>query len=178
MKKILITIVATVLVCACIVGGTFAWLMDKTDAVKNTFTVGKIDISLSENTGTNYKIVPGVNIDKDPAVKFEADSEACWLFVKIDEADWSDKLTYTLDNSVVTWTELTTDSGIWYVKLTEAQAKAGTVYNILANKQIEVDDEIVNGEIKGQPTLTFTAYAIQSEGFADAATAWAEITKP
>ena len=31
MKKTLITILATVLICCCVAGGTLAWLMDKTE---------------------------------------------------------------------------------------------------------------------------------------------------
>lgn len=64
------------------VGGTLAWLTDKTDSVKNTFTVGNIDITLKEDT-TDYKMIPGFTIDKDPEVAVVDGSEDCWLFVKV-----------------------------------------------------------------------------------------------
>lgn len=73
------------LVVGCAVGGTIAWLTATTEPVVNTFTYGKIKIELTETTGTEYKIIPGVNISKDPKVTVKADSEACWLFVKVAE---------------------------------------------------------------------------------------------
>ena len=81
-KNVLIPIVAIALVLCCVVGGSLAWLVDQTDPVKNTFTVGDINIDLTETT-TDYKMVPGNTIAKDPTVTVKADSEASWLFVKV-----------------------------------------------------------------------------------------------
>lgn len=85
MKKKVLSIVAVVLVLCCAIGGTLAWLTDKTDPVVNTFTVGDINIELKETT-TNYKMVPGNTITKDPKVTVKANSEACWLFVKVEKS--------------------------------------------------------------------------------------------
>ena len=71
------------------VGGTLAWLSTTSNTVTNTFTAGNIKIELNETDlkdGTkSFKMLPGTEITKDPKVKFTANSEACWLFVKIDE---------------------------------------------------------------------------------------------
>ena len=48
-KKGWLSVVALVLVLCCAVGGTLAWLTDTTDPVTNTFTVGDIDIDLTES---------------------------------------------------------------------------------------------------------------------------------
>ena len=82
MKKKITLLLSLVLAVAMGIGGTLAWLTAKTEAVKNTFTVGNINITLTETT-TNYKMVPGQTIAKDPKVTVKAGSEACWLFVKI-----------------------------------------------------------------------------------------------
>ena len=58
-KKIFVPVVAAALALCCAIGGTLAWLTDKTDPVVNTFTVGNVDITLAETTGQEYKMVPG-----------------------------------------------------------------------------------------------------------------------
>ena len=84
-KRTLALILALVLVFGAAVGGTIAYLTDTTDPVTNTFTVGNIDITLAE-TKDDFKMVPGCDIAKDPKVTVTANSEDCWLFVKIDES--------------------------------------------------------------------------------------------
>ena len=95
-KKILLTVCACVLIVALSIAGTVAWLTDKTDAVENTFTVGKVDISLVEtfNTDTNgdtvndawsAQLIPGKSYTKDPVVTVAGDSEDCYLFIKFEQ---------------------------------------------------------------------------------------------
>ena len=84
-RRILLLVGLMSLVAVISIGGTIAWLTDKTDAVTNTFTTSDISIELAE-TKSNFKMVPGNTIDKDPKVTVKANSEACWLFVKIEES--------------------------------------------------------------------------------------------
>lgn len=79
-KKSLALLVAVVLVIGCVIGGTLAWLTDSTEQVKNTFTTSDIDITLTETTGTEYKMVPGYTIAKDPKATVLAGSEECVPF--------------------------------------------------------------------------------------------------
>ena len=66
------------------VGGTLAWLLDSTDKIENTFSPSSIDVTLSETTQA-YKMVPGWTIAKDPKVQISADSEDCYLFIKVEK---------------------------------------------------------------------------------------------
>ena len=50
--KALALVLAVVLLVGAAIGGTVAWLTDKTGDVVNTFTVGNIDIELAESTGS------------------------------------------------------------------------------------------------------------------------------
>lgn len=84
MKRIALVVAITLLL-GCAIGGTLAWLTDSTEAVTNTFTSSDVDIDLAETT-TDYKMVPGNVIPKDPKVTVKADSEPCWLFVKIEKS--------------------------------------------------------------------------------------------
>lgn len=167
--KALVALLALVLVIGCSLGGTLAWLTDKTDVVTNTFTVGDIKIKLEETT-KDYKILPGVNIPKDPKVTVEENSEACWLFVQVKEDNWPvfngvRKADYQPADG---WTPLDKENhpGVYYRQVDAAAAKAGEEYPVLAGNTVTVSAELTKSEIagvkgKGQPQLTFTAYAVQ-----------------
>lgn len=177
--KTLVALLSLVLLLGCSLGGTLAWLADSTGPVTNTFTVGDIDITLVETT-EDYKIVPGVNIAKDPKVTVEGGSEACWLFVKIEEsANWPDELTYTIADD---WTELTGVTGVYYREVDAETAKNGDDWQVLAGDTtypdgvVNVSDTLTKGDLQefasDKPTLTFTAYAVQREGVDEVVAAW------
>ena len=186
MKKTLTMVLALVLVFALGVGGTLAWLSATTTPVVNTFTVGDINIDLNEHeyvpstkslatdkelvkTNENYKFVPGDTLPKDPYVTVKAGSEACWLFVKIDETNNTvtglngKVVSYEIDTNV--WTAVEGEANVWYKKLDTTAAD--TDYNVLLNQQVTVNADITktmadNTLDSAKPVLTFTAYAIQS----------------
>ena len=127
-KKTLTIAIALVLVVALAVGATYAYLKAQTEAVTNTFTVGKLfdnggALTLKEHeqtydaaTGTytagdwqehgqNYMVQPGLNIPKDPTVKLEKLSvdTSAYVFIGVAGAS-ADNFTWSVDGSV--WTEL------------------------------------------------------------------------
>lgn len=110
-KKMIAGLMACAVLAGAAVGGTIAWLTDKTEKVENTFTVGNVSIELWENdyitekdnptdkttigeldttkkvsSNTDYHFVPGDTLPKNPWVTVKANSEKCYLFVKITEA--------------------------------------------------------------------------------------------
>lgn len=185
-KKATIAVVALALVLCFAIGGTLAWLVDKTDKVVNTFTYGDINIDLWENdynpengildtskkvtSESDYKMVPGNSMPKNPTVTVEADSEACWLFVKVDESSNFDTfMTYAIAEG---WTQLTVDAEgnaitdlIYYRKVDATTAD--TDFTVLENNQVSVKEdvtkEMLNADDFVAPTLTFTAYAVQRD---------------
>lgn len=177
-KKILVPVVATLMLLSCMVGGTLAYLVDTTEAVENTFTVGNVDIALDESKELDLKMVPGIELTKDPTVTVEADSEACWLFVKVEESDNLDKfISYTVDSA---WAALDGVDGVYYREVEASDAdqkftvlKDNTV-TVLGTVTKENLDELTDETL---PTLTFTAYAVQKDGFDTAEDAWAEAIK-
>ena len=181
-KKMIALTAALVLVLSAAVVGTVAWLTDKTQAEVNTFTVGNIDIDLTETT-KDYKMIPGEEIAKNPKVSVEAGSEACWLFVKVDEsANLDDFISYTIADG---WTELTGVAGVSGVYYRTVAADATErEFSVLANGKVTVKDTVTKADMDAikadstkQPTLTFTAYAVQQAGFETAAAAWTEASK-
>jgi len=83
-------VVAVVLLVCGIVGGTLAWLTDKTAPVTNVFTTSDINITLVESDNLDLQMIPGHTIAKDPVVTVEEGSEDCWMFVKITESTTPD----------------------------------------------------------------------------------------
>ena len=91
--KALLVVACALLLVAASVFGTMAYLTS-TDEVKNTFTVGKVEITLDEakvdQNGTavtpaervktnNYKLLPGHTYTKDPTVTVKKDSEPSYV---------------------------------------------------------------------------------------------------
>lgn len=179
-SRMFIAMLALVLVIGCAVGGTVAWLVAKTDPVVNTFTYGDINITLTETKPENKqaKIIPGVDIEKNPKVTVKAGSEACWLFVKVDEENWPDfkdgdtrKVSYAIADG---WTALTDVPGVYYREV--PAATADTSFGILRDNVVTVSSTLTKTEVNSvntQPKLTFTAYAVQQAGIDTAAEAWA-----
>ena len=175
-KKTLALVLALTLLVAGIVGGTLAWLTDQTAEVKNTFTVGDINIDLTETT-TDYKMVPGNTIAKDPTVTVKANSEACWLFVKVTEsANLDDFITYAIAEG---WAALPGVDGVYYREV--PASSADQTFSVLAGDAVTVKSDVTRAMLEtaktDAPTLTFKAYAIQKDHFATADAAWAEVSK-
>lgn len=162
MKKKVLSIVAVVLVLCCAIGGTLAWLTAKSDVVTNTFAPSNIKIELKENTGAQYKMVPGYTIEKDPAAKVLTGSEECWLFVKLDKsANFDDFMTYDMANG---WEPVAEETNVYARRVTTAEI--GTAYSVLLNDQVTVKGTVTEAMMEGlttanYPTLTITAYASQ-----------------
>lgn len=175
-----VALLALVLVIGCVAGGTVAWLVAKTGPVVNTFTYGDINIGLTESTGTSYKIIPGKDISKDPKVTVKANSEACWLFVEVkEEGTFVTGVTYSIATG---WTQgdgTKIPANVYY-RAVDA-VTADTDFGVLKDNKVIVSENLTKEEIKdiaAQPKLTFTAYAVQKDGIADAATAWSKIPQP
>ncbi len=197
-KRTLALLLALVLVFGAAVGGTIAYLTDTTDPVTNTFTVGKVDITLTEtfNTDTNNdqkndawqaQLIPGTTYAKDPVVTVTNDSEDCWLFVKFEEKNNpTNYLDYTSNLTEANgWTQgdnTNIPSNVWY----RAVAKDATVksFQLLAGDNIyptgciSVKDTVTNQNMNtaSAAQLVYTAYACQSANMSVEA-AWAEVNK-
>ena len=173
-KKTLALVLALTLLVAGVVGSTLAWLTDQTAEVKNTFTVGDINIGLTETT-TDYKMVPGNTIAKDPTVTVKANSEACWLFVKVTEStDLKDFITYAIAEG---WTALPGVDGVYY---REGPASAADQpFSVLKGDAVTVNSDVTKEMLTAKdfanPTLTFKAYAVQKDNVASASDAWAKV---
>lgn len=177
---------ALTMVVGCAVDGTVAWLVSESESSVSTFTLGDINIELAEESGSQpLKIIPGVEITRTLRVKVMPNSEACWLFVKVEETNWPDfmeangtvrKVSYSVVGEGDGWIALEGNPGVYYREVPADNAKYGVGY--LVTGVVAVSKELTKADINSiasgtQPQLSFTAYAVQRDGIDDAATAWA-----
>lgn len=181
--KIAALIAAIVLVIGCTAGGTVAWLVSKPKPIVNVFTVGNINATLTE-TKKEFKIVPGVDIAKDPVATVKAKSEDCYLFVQLTEKNWptftetgssTRKVKYEIAKG---WTEL--EDGVYYRVVTKSDTENQS-YPVLQDNKVTVSSTLTKEEANdmdlavkktGAPELTVAVYAVQKEGMGSAADAW------
>ena len=162
------------------VGGTAAWLAAKSDPIASTFTFGDINITLKDEDPQEgqIKILPGVDIKKALKVTVQADSVDCWLFVKVKETGTfvDGKVTYAIADGWTKGDGSPIPEDVYYRQVNAATADSE--FPVLKGNKITVSNELTKEDIQNitdEPTLTFTAYAVQKEGINTAADAWATI---
>ena len=192
LKKIVVMFAAVVLIVAATISGTLAWLTAVTQEVTNTFTVGNVEISLTEHklkedgslsttetTQENkYHFVPGDVLPKDPYVTVGETSENCYVFVVIEEKN----NTITVNDSYEKIVKYSNGSNWALVSGTEnvycyvdgdgspkIATSGDTLDKILKDNQVTISDKVTKNDVTtintsgSEPKLNFKAYAIQSD---------------
>lgn len=166
-----------------VIGGSLAWLMTSTDPIVNVFTYGDIRIKLEEtkgevlSDGRYFKMTPGKVIEKDPKISVLADSEDCWLFVKIDESSdkaLSDYIEYAIADG---WTALQEAPGV-YFRAVDSSSEVQT-FSVLKDDKVTVKGSVTLEMLQAldssnYPKMTFTGYAVQRDMSIDAIDSAAE----
>lgn len=176
-KKLMAAVAVALTLCVTI-GGTLAWLTDSTEEVKNTFTVGNVDIDLTESNNLDLKMVPGKVIAKNPTVSVDAGSEDCWLFVEVTESDNLDSfIEYGIADG---WVLVDGTDNVYYrtVKATDTTRTFSVLKTGDEDDEVIVKSDVTKEMMDGikageEPTLSFVAYAVQETAAETAAAAWA-----
>lgn len=207
-KKILALALAAVMLVSATVAVTVAYLTS-TDSVTNTFTVGKVKITLDElpvdpygvpstsevvNGKTvwtpiptedledfedrvkanTYKLIPGHTYVKDPTVHVQANSEECYVFIKvangIEDIVVAGEEDDTIEEQILAnWNVVDEDEGIYVYN--DTVPTSTTVTNLVVFESFTVADDAVLTDATGNPLysaetpVTVQAYAIQADGF-------------
>ena len=187
MKKGLILALAVVMVICISISATLAYLFVETTPVENTFEYGDINITLDESKDLDLKMIPGNPITKDPRVTVLKDSEACWLFVEIDEsANFDNFMTYEIADGWIQGNGTDIPVNVYYREVDATEAD--TEFAVLKDNEVLVKATVLktdlnafdadkNGELSDAekaalPKLTFTAYAVQKDNVTSVADAW------
>lgn len=200
-RNIIALLLCAILLVGASVAGTVAYLTSN-DKVVNTFTVGKVIITLDErdvdkdsykddnvtvdgvdrDKANAYTLIPGKKYDKDPVIHVDSTSESCWVFVKvINGIDGFEAETTTGDNAYTDiagqiaankWTPLEDVDYVYYKEYVEGQDDK----DLEVFQEFKLADKAESipgwGDINEETTITVTGYAVQKEGFAEAIDAW------
>ena len=184
LKKAMLALVCALALVVGSVMGTMAYLQDQTQVVQNTFTVGKVGISLDEanvdvygvvtegrtETGNEYKLIPGHKYAKDPTVHVDADSENAWLFVKVENGisaiEAAGDTTIAAQMEVNGWTIVDGETNVYAYKDIVVKDADVTVFS---NFTLKGDAAVAD---YATAKINITAYAVQVDGFTTAQAAW------
>lgn len=165
-----------ILLVAVSIAGTLAFMTDE-ETVTNTFTVGNVTITMDETdydvygdqvssttpTQTNeYKLIPNHTYKKDTTIHVAAESENCYIFVKI-ENGLNDDATVAIKAD---WTSVDGEDNVYYYK---DVATAGGNYQAIESFTVFGNADVASYK---DATILVTGYAVQADGFATAQAAW------
>lgn len=182
-KAILMVVCAMLLVAASVMG-TLAYLTSQA-SVTNTFSVGKVAITMdeakvdeygvvdaeaTERVKTNeYKLVPGHKYIKDPTIHVQAESENCWVFAKIENGLGSDA-TLNMNTDFIQLTVNGADvPGVYYYK--DIVTYSEDVTDLVVFRDFTFG-QTANPASYTTAKIIVTGYAIQADGFSTAEAAW------
>lgn len=184
-QKLMVTSLLLAVIALCTVGPTLSWLSATTTPVVNTFAGGAIALSLDEalvDTNGNvvegdgaqrviantYRYTAGAVLHKDPTVTILKGSDACYVFLCVEN---------TLPDTFVI------DYSDQWVKVAEADGKAVYMYNATVDTlnaeedvtltalftTVTVPEDLTAEDITalGERTLSVTAYALQAQGLTE-----------
>ena len=187
-KKVFLTVLCAAALVVASVLGTMAFLTSK-DQVNNTFTVGKVAITLDEAAvnddgtviadadrvdGNEYKLIPGHKYTKDPTIHVANDSENSWIFVKVVNGLSAIEADTKIADQITAngWTALSGQDGVYYKEYVPGETPA----NLVVFNEFKLVDNANVADYE-DATIDVYGYAIQKDGFATAAAAWAEVSK-
>lgn len=197
-SKALLLILCAMLLLIASALGTVAYLTVQ-DTVKNTFSVGKVDVTLDEgsdgsagkrsmrarSTGApvdenDHILMPGHTYTKDHTIHVDAVSEDSYIFVKVEngiasyEAPSSaEEGGYRTIADQITdngWTALESAADVYYREYT----KSSTGSDFAVFDTFKIADNANDAESWGScdAQVAVTAYAVQKDGFDTASAAW------
>ena len=175
-RKIMLLAMALSVVAILAVGGTLAYFTD-TDAADNVFTVGNVDIDLTEpdwvgEDAVEPNVYPGQEIEKNPMITNNGDNP-CFVRIKITgwdsliEAKLSAELIeYATDGEVGElgdeWAWNEDDEYFYYTKVLNVGAETDHLFDTIV-----LPTDLQNGDAETPYTIHVSAEAVQAQGVKD-----------
>lgn len=192
LKKIIVAASLCAAIGATAIAGTLAYFTSETEVKTNTFTVGDVEVKLTEPvwdaTGKTEAedLVPGRTVHKDPSVSVSADSVPSYvgIVVTMDEdlynlSNWNDsneKPVIIFDELNAGWSrsnltvegELEGQVKILFTYATPITSETGavTLFDTIKFEEAIDNNTLVN--VGENFDINVQAYAVQAEGFNDA----------
>lgn len=176
-KKIVSLCLALALMVTLCVGGTLAYFTDTDDAT-NTFTVGNVDITLTEPNWTSTgsedapEVYPGEALAKDPTVTNNG-ANPCFVRIKVEGLNClgnagmiTYRTDYVTDKLGDNWVK-GTDGYFYYNKVLGVGATTDALFD-----QIVMPTGLTNGDATTAYNVNVTAEAVQAQG---AKASWSDV---
>lgn len=168
-KKIIAVCLIVAMAAIAVVGGTLAWFTDDEEAT-NTFTVGNVDITLTEPNWTSTgsqdapEVYPGEPLAKDPTVTNEG-ANPCFVRIKVEGLDClgnagmiTYRTDYVDDKLGDNWVKHT-DGYFYYNKVLAVDETTDALFD-----QIVIPTGLTNGDATTLHNVVVTAEAVQAQG--------------
>ena len=196
-KKAMSMLLVVTLIAVIAIGGMLAYLTDR-DSEANVFTVGDVSIELQEDFNQGAELTPGAEIEKDVTVKNTGKNDAwVWVTVAVPAGMDGDALKITGTDTAWNWTGPAAET----VKIEDKEYNLYTVFHndalatgattksamttVSVNSAIDITPDgewyvVEDGTAtkvdwnnkNGNPVIYVSAYAIQTENFADVQAAY------
>lgn len=168
-KKIIALCLVIALAATAVIGGTLAYFTDEDDAT-NTFTVGNVDITLTEPNWNSSgsvdapEVYPGEALAKDPTVTNNG-ANPCFVRIKVTGLDClgtAGDITYRtdyVDNKLGDNWVKHTDGYFYYNQVLAVGATTDALFD-----QIVIPTALTNGDGETAFNVVVTAEAVQAQG--------------
>lgn len=176
-KKIVAICLVVALAATAVIGGTLAYFTDDEEAT-NTFTVGNVDITLTEpnwaGSGSQDapEVYPGEPLAKDPTVTNDG-ANPCFVRIKVEGLDClgnAGMITYRTDyvdeKLGDNWVK-GNDGYFYYNKVLAVGETTDALFD-----QIVIPTGLTNGDAETEFNVVVTAEAVQAQG---AKASWAAV---
>lgn len=194
-RNIIALLLCAILLVGASVAGTVAYLTSN-DKVVNTFTVGKVIITLDERDVDNddnkednvtvddvtrdkankYKLIPGQRYEKDPVIHVDSTSESCWVFVKVINDIEKFEVGTTISAQILAnnWQPVDGYNNVYYKVYDAEQPNPDTDLEVFEGFTLSNEAEDIDGwnSIDENTKITVIGYAVQYDAFNSAKDAW------
>ena len=193
-KNIIAAALAIVLAAALMIGATFSLYYAKADETTNTYEGAALTVAFNNGDST-YTIIPGETDADDLAVEVTTSVNA-YVFLVVED-NTENLVTYSIDTDY--WTKLSTtdsdsedseedaeeseeseetedtESGSTGEATESSDGSMSIEYSfpVFENESVSYSSDLTNSDIAGKSvTLVFNAYAVYTDSFADAESAY------
>lgn len=195
-KKVTAIALAVCILAVAVIGATMAYFTD-TDSKTNTFTFGKVDIDLTEDSTdangavkgymstdgsiTYPGVLPGLVYSKVPTVTVKRDSLDAWVIITATVPtvyDWDGLFNDSIDTANFTKDKKIVGENTVYYFYANAAVTAGR--SVMPFTEVKINPALTQADVINLPTfnVVVNAYGIQKDGFDDAKAAFTAAFTP
>lgn len=195
-KKVTAIALAVCILAVAVIGATMAYFTD-TDSKTNTFTFGKVDIDLTEDStdangavkgvistggGITYPgVLPGLVYSKVPTVTVKRESLDAWVIITATVPtvyNWDGLFNDSIDTANFTKDKKIVGENTVYYFYANAAVTAGR--SVRPFTEVKINPALTQNDVKNLPTfnVVVNAYGIQKDGFSNAEAAFTAAFTP